>query len=234
MKRILYLAACAITFFGFTTVSSAQERPRFVKTISSQPVNQPPVSNSVPDRNKSLSTTILANAPGTRPVLTNNISVYNPLIKKTGSSSPVNAMASLAAAKMAYAASTSMTLLHGIQARMGIPYLYGSSGPNRYDCSGFVWSVFNEAGIDFARSNVRTLWAMSEPVTGDERFKFGTLIFLNGLGHMGIVADDKGFYHASSSQGITYSTFEGYWASHIVGFRRLPATIAPLAIASAK
>ena len=62
-----------------------------------------------------------------------------------------------------------------------------------------------------------------EPVEGDDRFKFGTLVFLNGLGHMGIVADENGFYHASSSKGITYSPFKGYWASRIVGFRRLNA-----------
>ena len=56
---------------------------------------------------------------------------------------------------------------------------------------------------------------------GDDRFKFGTLIFLNGLGHMGIVADENGFYHASSSKGITYSAYKGYWSSRIVGYRRL-------------
>ncbi len=47
------------------------------------------------------------------------------------------------------------------------------------------------------------------------------VVFLNGLGHMGIVADENGFYHASSSKGITYSKFEGYWANRIVGFRKL-------------
>jgi len=62
---------------------------------------------------------------------------------------------------------------------------------------------------------------MSEEVYGDDRFKFGTLVFLNGLGHMGIVADENGFYHASSSKGITYSPFKGYWSSRIVGFRKL-------------
>jgi cell wall-associated NlpC family hydrolase len=65
---------------------------------------------------------------------------------------------------------------------------------------------------------------MGEPVTGDERFKFGTLVFMNGLGHMGIVADENGFYHASSSKGITYSTFKGYWENRITGFRRLTAS----------
>jgi hypothetical protein len=46
-------------------------------------------------------------------------------------------------------------------------------------------------------------------------------VFFNGLGHIGIVADTNGFYHASSSQGVTYSTFKGYWGKRIVGFRRM-------------
>lgn len=70
---------------------------------------------------------------------------------------------------------------------------------------------------------------MSVPVEGDERYRFGTLVFLNKLGHIGIVADENGFYHASSSKGITYSPFKGYWEKRIVGFRRLvvPAEAAP-------
>ncbi len=127
-----------------------------------------------------------------------------------------------AAGRMVYSAGTSAMIMRGIQSRLGIPYLYGSSGPRRYDCSGFVWSVFRDAGIEFTRSSARSLWAASLPVTGDDRYKFGTLVFFNGLGHMGIVADENGFYHASSSKGITYSTFKGYWEKRIVGFRRLP------------
>jgi peptidoglycan endopeptidase LytE len=122
---------------------------------------------------------------------------------------------------MVYSADVSGGIMKGIQDRLGIPYLYGSEGPNRYDCSGFVWAVFKQAGISFERTSARSLWTMSEAVTGDERFKFGTLVFFNGLGHMGIVADENGFYHASSSKGITYSKFEGYWGKRIVGFRKL-------------
>jgi cell wall-associated NlpC family hydrolase len=134
------------------------------------------------------------------------------------------ASASLAAGRLVYSSSASMQILSGIQSRLGIPYRYGSSGPNRYDCSGFVWSVFNDAGINFTRSSARSLWTMSIPVTGSDQYKFGTLVFLNGLGHIGIVADENGFYHASSSKGITYSPFKGYWEKRIVGFRRLPLT----------
>jgi peptidoglycan endopeptidase LytE len=125
------------------------------------------------------------------------------------------------AGRAVYAASTSSRIDSAIKSRYGIPYLYGSSGPNRYDCSGFVWAVFKEAGLDFTRTSARSLWAASVPVEGDERFKYGTLVFLNGLGHMGIVADENGFYHASSSKGITYSPFKGYWENRITGFRKL-------------
>jgi cell wall-associated NlpC family hydrolase len=115
-------------------------------------------------------------------------------------------------------------LFAGIQSRLGIRYVYGTEGPYTYDCSGFVWSVFQEAGIRFDRTSAHNYWNTFEPVSGDDRYKFGTLVFLNGLGHMGIVADDKGFYHASSSKGITYSPFAGYWEKRIVGFRRVPTS----------
>jgi peptidoglycan endopeptidase LytE len=126
-----------------------------------------------------------------------------------------------AARRSMYSGAVTSEMIGAIQQRLGIPYLYGSEGPNRYDCSGFVWAVFKDAGINFERTSARSLWSMSEPVTGDERYKFGTLVFMNRLGHMGIVADENGFYHASSSKGITYSPFKGYWEKRIVGFRKL-------------
>ena len=130
----------------------------------------------------------------------------------------------MAAGRMAYSSNVTSAIIRGIQSRLGIPYLYGSTGPNRYDCSGFVWSVFRDAGLEFTRASARSLWSASVPVTGDDRFKFGTLVFMNGLGHMGIVADENGFFHASSSKGITYSPFKGYWEKRVVGFRKLPVT----------
>ena len=65
----------------------------------------------------------------------------------------------------------------------------------------------------------------------------GTLVFRNKLGHVGIVADGNGFYHASSSKGITYSPFKGYWEKRIVGFRRLdisPSIADPITPAKAE
>ena len=145
---------------------------------------------------------------------------------KTASSNSTTS-SSIIASRSIFASATTSTMQRAIFSRLGIPYLYGSSGPNRYDCSGFVWAVFRDAGMNFERQSARSLWAASTPVEGDERFRFGTLVFLNRLGHMGIVADENGFYHASSSKGITYSTFKGYWQNRIVGFRRLNSAPAP-------
>jgi len=116
-------------------------------------------------------------------------------------------------------------LMAAIDERLGSPYHWGSTGPRAYDCSGFVWSIFQAVGIDFERSSARTLFARLSPPAPEDQFRFGTLVFFNGLSHVGVVADDKGFYHASRHNGVVYATFEGYWGKHIDGFRRVPLPV---------
>lgn len=113
-------------------------------------------------------------------------------------------------------------LLSEIDSRLGAHYVYGAEGPNVFDCSGFVWSVFRSAGIDFERGSARTLWSRFQPVPHTEGFKFGTLVFFSGLSHIGIVADERGFFHASRHKGVVYSPFNDYWLARIDGFRRVP------------
>jgi cell wall-associated NlpC family hydrolase len=116
------------------------------------------------------------------------------------------------------------SILSAIEERLGTPYRLGATGPYRYDCSGFVWSVFQQAGVAFERSPVRSLWAEFAAPSEEEKYKFGTLVFFNNLHHVGIVADENGFYHASTSRGVVYSRFDDYWAKRVVGFRRVPMT----------
>lgn len=228
LKKISYLTVCAFLLtVGLVDTSAAQNRDRVVKTISSRPINQPSLSSTAQtSKTQTLSSTAPVNNSASRPVLTNNIQVApvvppQSLVKKTGISDPVKTM-SAAVGKSMYNSAVSGGMLGKINSMLGIPYRYGSTGPTRYDCSGFVWAVFNEVGINFERTSARTLWQEYEPAVGDDRYKFGTLVFFNSLGHVGIVADENGFYHASSSKGITYSKFEGYWAKRIVGFRKIP------------
>jgi cell wall-associated NlpC family hydrolase len=134
------------------------------------------------------------------------------------------------AAEPALAANTAFNfdnlLLSAIDTRLGARYVWGAAGPNVFDCSGFVWSAFKEIGVDFYRGSARSYWARFAPAREDEKFKFGTLVFFNNLSHVGIVADENGFYHASRRKGVVYTRFDKY-PSRIDGFRRiqLPAQL---------
>lgn len=189
--RSLCFSVSIILIFAASAFSQEQQpqRPRVVPNnpIESRPTTQP---------------TQIINQTQKIPTLTNQIRVQNPtqpLVKKTGSSQPLNAPSPTSLIR-SYNPVFSQRLLSAIQERIGTPYRYGSTGPNSYDCSGLVWSVFQEAGFYFERSSAKTLWQNSVPVEGDDRYKFGTLVFFNGLGHIGIVADANGFYHASTTK----------------------------------
>lgn len=216
IKRYLCIAACLSAFLVLNV--NAQERSRIVRDTQSRPAQtQSPsqTTNQQTNRNQ-------------RPTLTNRLVVASPtqnqqpLVKKTGSSQPLNASAANASSKWIYAAAINSRMQQAMNSKLGIRYRYNSMGPNTYDCSGLVWKVFQEAGFNFERSSAKSYWQTFEPVDGDDRYKFGTLVFFNRLGHVGIVVDEKGFYHASTSKGVTYSPFEGYWEKRIVGFRRVP------------
>jgi cell wall-associated NlpC family hydrolase len=114
-----------------------------------------------------------------------------------------------------------------IDDRLGARYRWGAAGPSAFDCSGFVWSTFQSAGIDFERGSARTLWARFTAPAPEEQFKFGTLVFFSNLAHVGIVANEHGFYHASRHHGVVYSPFNDYWLSRVDGFRKVPMA-APL------
>ncbi|HEX6716408.1 MAG TPA: C40 family peptidase [Pyrinomonadaceae bacterium] len=116
-------------------------------------------------------------------------------------------------------------LMTAIDQRLGSQYRWGATGPNRFDCSGFVWSIFQASGINFERASARNLFARFEPVPEGEQFKFGTLVFFSGLRHVGVVVDEHGFYHASRHKGVIYSEFDEYWLKRIDGFRRVPLPV---------
>ncbi|HKP35559.1 MAG TPA: NlpC/P60 family protein [Pyrinomonadaceae bacterium] len=113
-------------------------------------------------------------------------------------------------------------LLSAIESHLGATYHFNTTGPNTFDCSGLVWRAFNDIGVNFQRGPARSYWATFDAPPADERFKFGNLVFFSGLTHVGIVADEKGFYHSSRRHGVIYSPFSDYWLSRIDGFRRVP------------
>lgn len=114
------------------------------------------------------------------------------------------------------------SLLTAIQSHIGASYRFNRTGPEEFDCSGLVWRAFQDIGINFQRGPARSYWATFEEPPKDQQFKFGTLVFFGNLSHVGIVVDEKGFYHSARHGGVMYSPFNEYWLSRIDGFRRVP------------
>ena len=96
---------------------------------------------------------------------------------------------------------------------IGVPYLLGASGPERFDCSGFTSYVFREFGYDLPHNSVMQ-FRDSQPVESFSDLRKGDLVFfgarnnIRSIGHVGIVVDvdlDRGmfrFIHASTSNGV--------------------------------
>jgi len=113
-------------------------------------------------------------------------------------------------------------MLAALESHVGASYHFNTTGPNTFDCSGLVWRAFQDIGINFQRGPARSYWATFEAPAKGEEFKFGNMVFFSGLRHVGIVVDEKGFYHSARHGGVMYSPFNDYWLSRIDGFRRVP------------
>lgn len=113
-------------------------------------------------------------------------------------------------------------LYEAIMSRIGLPYRLGGTDDLGYDCSGFIWRIFREAGVDIPRHSVREMWERLPEAREGEEGTFGVIVFFSGLTHAGIVRDAHSFYHASSSQGIVRSFFSDYWGARVTGYRRVP------------
>lgn len=145
----------------------------------------------------------------------------DPIVLSVASPEDIKAAAVLSGPTVSHANFQNL-MLAAIDQRLGARYSWGATGPSAFDCSGFVWSTFQSAGINFERGSARTLWSRFAVATPEEEATFGTLVFFSGLRHIGIVADANGFYHASRHHGVVYSPFNNYWLARVDGFRRVP------------
>ena len=85
---------------------------------------------------------------------------------------------------------------------LGYPYVYATSGPDSFDCSGFTSYVYRHFGYNISRSSSAQRNEGTD--VSKENLKPGDLIiFLNtartAIGHVGIYIGNNQFIHASSS-----------------------------------
>lgn len=119
-------------------------------------------------------------------------------------------------------------LIEYAESLLGSPYSYGSRGPKRFDCSGFVgYSYEKSLGIKLPR-NSRSMSKVGMPVKKSDLVK-GDLVFFNTAGgkritHVGMYIGDGKFIHASSSRvrRVTISNLDsGYYSAKYNTARRI-------------
>lgn len=109
------------------------------------------------------------------------------------------------------------TMMEAAVAEVGKPYLLGASGPDEYDCSGFVYKVLRAAGSKVDRmssssyanlSSWKTISRRAELRTGDLLF-FGTRDAAGNANvtHVGIYMGNGNMIHSAPSvNGVGYGT----------------------------
>jgi peptidoglycan DL-endopeptidase LytE len=105
---------------------------------------------------------------------------------------------------------------------VGTPYAWGGTSPSGFDCSGFIYYVFNQAGQSIARTNTEGYYSKSSFVSSP---KAGDLVFFEntykaGISHMGIYIGNGEFIHASDSGVVVSKLSNTYWKPKFVGYKR--------------
>ena len=87
---------------------------------------------------------------------------------------------------------------------LGVPYVWGATGPSKFDCSGFTQWVYRDVGIEIPRVS-RDQAKVGQYVRYDE-LQRGDMVFFDTkkhrkgkVTHVGIYLGDGDFIHASST-----------------------------------
>lgn len=117
---------------------------------------------------------------------------------------------------------------------LGVPFSYGGTSPQGFDCSGFTRWTFLDHGADLPHSaakqfslgrhrRYKRIWRRS-------RLRKGDLVFFSTdgfrIGHVGIFIGHHRFISATSSSGVHVDSVNDpyYWGPRFVGGTRVPAT----------
>lgn len=116
-------------------------------------------------------------------------------------------------------------LINLAKAQVGKAYVYGSQGPNAFDCSGLTSYLYKQIGISINRNS--RAQASNGVSVSRNNLKAGDLMFFNtggsGISHVGIYIGDNKLIHASTpSTGVIVSDINGnYYRNTYVTARRI-------------
>lgn len=98
--------------------------------------------------------------------------------------------------------------------QLGDPYVYGSAGPDSWDCSGLTQKAWATAGVSLSH-NAAMQWNETARISRDE-LQPGDLVFYSNLSHVGIYIGGGEIIHAPNSTTVVkianmdYGSIYGY------------------------
>lgn len=122
---------------------------------------------------------------------------------------------------------SAQAVLNLAYSKKGSPYLWGATGPDKFDCSGFVQYVYiNSVGVSLPRvssdqANVGTEITRDQLQPGD--LVFFTTDGSGGVSHVGIYVGNGCMIHSPHSGEVVKVTdiTSDYYSSHFVTARRV-------------
>ncbi|QFK72908.1 LysM peptidoglycan-binding domain-containing protein [Pradoshia sp. D12] len=105
---------------------------------------------------------------------------------------------------------------------IGTKYVFGGTSTSGFDCSGFIYYVFNKAGYDINRYSAAGYYDRSyyvdNPKPGDLVFFENT--YKKGISHLGIYIGNNQFINADNSGVRIVSLSNSYYKKHFSSFKR--------------
>ena len=111
---------------------------------------------------------------------------------------------------------------------VGCRYVSGGKGPNKFDCSGFVYYVYKHFGYTL-KPGAKNQWSLLDERVSKSELLPGDLLFFSrngrysGIFHVGIYIGDGEFVHAANSRkGLIVSGIDEPWyANRYLGAKRV-------------